>query len=135
MALIQWTEDLSVNVEEIDRQHRQLVRMINDLNVAMQEKRAKEVLGSLLIGLLDYANTHFAAEEIYFDTFKYPLADVHKREHKEFVDKVSDFKKRFDSGELVLSVPIIHFLIDWLKKHIMGSDKLYTPYFNARGLT
>lgn len=37
MPLIQWNESLSVGVVEIDRQHRKLVELINDLNNAMRQ--------------------------------------------------------------------------------------------------
>ena len=48
MALFGWRDEYSVNIKEIDDQHKQLVAMINELHEAMLEKRAKEILGSLL---------------------------------------------------------------------------------------
>ncbi len=36
MAFIEWSEALSVKVSEIDRQHKMLIKMINDLNDAMK---------------------------------------------------------------------------------------------------
>ncbi len=43
MALIDWDKSLSVNVEEIDQQHKKLIAMINELNEAMRNGKGKEV--------------------------------------------------------------------------------------------
>ena len=134
MPLIQWDDKLSVNVEEIDKQHQKLVQVINELQEAMQNRKGNEVLGKIIEEMVGYARTHFKTEEVYFDKFGYPEADSHKKEHAEFMDKVSDFKKDFDAGRIGLSVEVMNFLSDWLKNHIMGSDKNYSAFFNEKGL-
>jgi hemerythrin len=134
MALIEWNSGLSVNVGEIDRDHKELVRMINDLNQAMKDRKGKEVLGGIVSSLAAYATTHFAREEKYFDKFTYPARAGHKKEHDDFVHKVSGFQKGFEDGQIALSVEVMRFLSDWLTGHIMGSDKKYSALFNEKGL-
>jgi len=63
MALISWNDNLSVHVGEIDRQHQQLIKMINDLDDAMKQGKGKEVLGKIVKGLSDYTAYHFSTEE------------------------------------------------------------------------
>jgi hemerythrin len=134
MALITWTDNLSVNVNEIDEQHKKLVMMINELNEAMQQGKGKDIIGNILIGLADCTGEHFSTEEKYFDQFKYPDSLVHTQEHQEFVERVGDFIKEFDAGKTMLSVQVMGFLKEWLVNHIQGSDKEYSPYFNQHGL-
>jgi hemerythrin len=134
MALIQWNDTLSVKVAEIDRQHQQLIRMINDLNDAMRQGKGKSVLGKIINGLVDYTTTHFTTEEKYFDKFGYPEASSHKQAHTDFVKKVSEFKGEFEKGNIALSIQVMDFLSDWLQKHIKGVDKKYGPFFNENGL-
>ena len=67
MALLQWSDALSVGVVEIDRQHQKLVTMINDLNDAMRAGKGKDALGKTIAELIAYAATHFKTEEKYFD--------------------------------------------------------------------
>ena len=134
MALLEWNESLSVNVSEIDREHQLLVGMINELNDAMRWGRGKEVLGSILNGLISYAGSHFRTEENYFDEFGYPQADAHKKEHSDFVAKVSEFRTGFENGKLGVTIEVLFFLSGWLRNHIEGSDKKYGPFFNAKGL-
>ena len=134
MALLEWSESLSVNVSEIDREHQLLVGMINELNDAMRWGKGKEVLGSIINGLISYAGSHFKTEEDYFDKFGYPQASAHKKEHSDFVAKVSEFRTGFENGKLGVTLEVLFFLSDWLRNHIEGSDKMYGPFFNARGL-
>lgn len=134
MAVIQWSNDLSVNIAEIDRQHQKLVAMINDLSDAMRQGKGKDILGRTLNELIDYAATHFKTEENYFDQFKYPATISHKKEHTDFTRKVTDFKQGFESGKIGLSVEVMSFLGDWLRGHIKGVDQKYSSFFNEKGL-
>ena len=134
MPLISWNNSLSVNVAEIDLQHKKLIAMINELSDAMKQGRGKDVLGQILNGLVHYTATHFKTEETYFIRFGYPDMDQHKSEHAAFVQKVSDSRDEFEKGRLALSVDIMNFLSDWLKNHIMVTDKKYSKFFNTNGL-
>lgn len=134
MALIQWDSSLSVNIGEIDRQHQQLVKMINDLNDAMRQGKGKEILGKILNGLIGYTGSHFKTEETYFDQFGYPDTDTHKKEHAAFVQKVADFKEKYNAGTLGLSLDLMDFLSNWLTRHIKSVDKKYSAFFIEKGL-
>ncbi len=132
--MIQWDNSLSVGVGEIDLQHQRLVKMINELNDAMRVGKSKEMLGKIVSGLISYVRVHFATEEKYFAQFKYPETDQHVQEHRAFSQKVDDFAKKFQDGQLGLSIELMNFLSDWLGKHIKGIDKKYSALFNANGL-
>ncbi|HBF34086.1 TPA: hemerythrin [Candidatus Sumerlaeota bacterium] len=134
MPMIEWSSTLSVNVKEVDDQHKKLFNLINKLNDAMLQRRAKEEMGHVISELLQYTVIHFSLEEGYFDKFGYPDAPAHKAEHVHFIAEVKKFKNDFESGKLGLSIEIMTFLNDWLKKHIMGVDKKYTAFFNEKGL-
>lgn len=134
MALIKWDDSFSVNVGKIDDQHRALVTMNNELNEAMAQGKGKDVLGKIVNGLISYTATHFKTEEDYFNTFRYPEKDSHKKEHVEFVRKVTEFKDGFESGKLSLSIEVMTFLSNWLRNHIKVVDKKYSRFFNEKGL-
>ena len=134
MALLSWKENYSVKVAKIDKEHQKLVGLINELHSAMMERKGKEVLGKIIDELAKYTITHFATEEKYFDKFNYPDTAAHKKEHNDFVAKVSDFQKGFDRGQIMLSMDVMNFLKDWLVNHIQGTDQKYSEYFNKHGL-
>jgi hemerythrin len=134
MALIDWDKSLSVNVEEIDKQHKKLIAMINELNDAMRNGKGKEGLGAIIDSPNAYTVTHFKTEDGYFTRFAYPQTASHRKEHAYFVQKYSDIKNDFSKGKLALSIEVMEFLGKWLKDHIMVTDKNYSGFFNEKGL-
>ena len=84
-------------------------------------------------GLASYTVTHFKTEERYFDQLGYPETDSHKKEHVAFVEKVTDLKNKFETRNLLLTIEVMDFLSDWLRGHIMGTDKKYSGFFNETG--
>jgi hemerythrin-like metal-binding protein len=133
MAYMNWNQNLSVGVNEIDSQHKQLIQMVNDFYSGINDNDEK-ALGKLLTSLVEYAVYHFQTEEKYMDKFNYADTANHKKEHRLFVEKASDVKKRFVDGQLVLSVEITNFVKEWIVKHVMGSDKKYSNCFVENGL-
>lgn len=135
MPLITWEDSLSVKVSEIDAQHKKLVELINSLHESMKQRKASEALGGIIENLINYAIEHFRTEEKYFDQFGYLKASQHKREHKDFANKVAAFKKDFDNGKMMLSMDIMDFLKDWLLNHIKKTDMAYSDFFVEKGLS
>ena len=134
MPLMDWKEEYSVKISQIDQQHKKLTEMVNELNDAMKIGKGKDTIGNIINGLTNYTMTHFRTEEKYFDQFGYPETDTHKKEHAAFVEKVADFRAKFESKQRLLTIEVMDFLSDWLKKHIMGTDKKYSGFFNENGL-
>jgi hemerythrin len=135
MALLNWTENYSVKIKEIDTQHKKLVDIINNLHDSMKAGKSKEVLGKILEELINYTGYHFKTEEDLFDKYGYPEKNTHKRQHGDLVDQVLKFKANFDNGKSVVSIDIMNFLRDWLTQHIAGSDKKYSSYLNGKGVS
>lgn len=126
--LMVWSKEYEVGVPEIDEQHQRLFKMINDLNEAMTLGRGKDVLDRILTGLVDYTARHFKTEEMYMDKAGYPELDSHREVHVRLTDKVHEMVDRYKTGEVGLGIELLNFLQDWLKKHILGTDKKYAPY-------
>jgi len=114
---------MSVNNSTIDRDHKMLIQYINELHVAMSAGKGKEIVGSILAKLVQYTHEHFAREEIIWKTGQYTDLNKHKQLHVDLLKTVNDFKKKFDSGSLGLSLDVMNFLRDWLTTHILKADK------------
>jgi hemerythrin len=134
MALITWDASLSVGLVEIDQQHQKLVQIINDLHESFTKVSSKETLAKIIKGLVEYTVIHFGNEEWYFVKFGYPDTPAHKKQHQEFVHKISDFNRSFQEGRLLISMEILDYLKSWLIHHIMGTDTQYVPFMKEKGL-
>lgn len=134
MAFFDWQDDYSVNVVEIDEQHKKLVGMLNDLFTALKAGDGREALEKILNGLVEYTVTHFATEERLMKKAGYPGYLEHKEKHEKMAAKVLDFVQKYQTNEMKSPIEISNFLKDWLKKHIMNTDKAYGPYLNGYGI-
>ena len=131
---IQWTEDLSVGVGEIDIQHQVLIGTINELFEVIEHENADNLIPIVLEKLKGYAKFHFGTEEGYFIRFKYELAEDHVAEHLRIVGKIDDFISRHKSGSNISVGELVFFLSDWMANHLKEMDQLYVPCFLKNGL-
>jgi len=134
VAYFDWSSDLSVNVQEIDDEHRKLVDMVNSLNGAMLARKGREAQKATIDAMVDYAATHFATEERYMQAFRYQGYQAHRVEHEKFTAKALELKARADRAGFILTLEIVDFLKAWLQNHIRGTDKRYQSCFNEHGL-
>ena len=125
MDLMQWNEAMSVGVEELDGQHQQLIRLINEAYEAMQ-MHDEHRMTVLIDKMRDYAVTHFSTEEEYLKKYGVPEFDSHKFQHAKFNDAVKDFREKLDSKTNLSKIFV--FLSRWLATHIMEIDMQYVPY-------
>ncbi|MGE5412493.1 MAG: bacteriohemerythrin [Clostridiales bacterium] len=134
MPFIQWNARYSVGIKEVDTQHNKLLGYINDLHDAMKTGQAKDVMGTIIQNLIKYTTTHFSLEEKLLSENNYPAYLAHKKEHDDFVRKVLEFQKSFQTGSTSLSIDMLNFLRDWLLNHIAVSDRKYSSYLNEKGI-
>ena len=131
---IDWSEELSVGIEEIDEQHKILVGLLNRLYEAIIKKTDKDEMSVILNELAQYTVIHFSVEESLMRIFDYPHYEDHKKHHQELTKQVLELQKKFSQGKVSISMEVLHFLRHWLTEHIMGDDKRYGPYMVERGL-
>jgi hemerythrin len=135
MALIVWSNDLSVNIHSIDEQHKKLVALVNNLNDAMSSGKGQQIMGKILDDLVAYTKTHFATEERLMTTHTYPGYLIHKKEHDNLTQQVVSLHQDFKEGKPVITVALTSFLKDWLGKHIKGTDQKYSPFLINKGVS
>jgi hemerythrin len=133
--LFAWDDKFSVNIREIDEQHKKLVENINKLHEAISAGEGNEVLESILQSLVDYAHTHFDAEEKLMKLYEYPEYEQHKKEHDDLTQKVIEMEKKYkESGSIAMPLHVMKFLKGWLEDHLLNTDKKYVPFFDDKGV-
>ncbi len=130
-APLSWTEEMSVGISDIDEEHRMLLGLIARIGEATDRKSPRAEIAHIFDRLIEYTERHFEHEEALFRKHGYPGIDEHIAEHRALTEQVLELNR--DRGS-VLPENISGFLVDWLKVHIMGSDKKYVDFFQERGL-
>ena len=110
MPLFQWSQNLSVNIAEIDTQHKRLVDLINHLHDSMKEGKGREAMGKILKDLTDYTVYHFSTEEKLFEKYGYPESARHKKEHEDLTKQVLDIGRKYNAGDMILTMDLMNFL-------------------------
>jgi hemerythrin len=121
---IEWRESLSIGVEEIDNQHKQLLSHFDQLLKACESGKGIDELKSLL-GFLDrYVIRHFGDEEGIQLRHRYPGYSTHKLEHDSFVARLKALKEEIGREGVALHhvVETNHLLLKWLIHHISTVD-------------
>jgi hemerythrin len=134
MPILAWSDALSVNIGELDKQHQCLIELINRLHDAMKAGKGDAVMGPILSDLLAYTEFHFSTEEKYFQQYSYPESKLHKNQHDALKKKAKELKAGFEKGKLSISIEVMNFLKDWISAHILGLDKKYSPFLISKGL-
>lgn len=130
--LIPWSSKLSIGIDKIDEQHKELVRLVNQLHRAMKAKAGIHEASKVLDQLTEYTVYHFAFEEEAFDKYDYEDKEQHKKYHAELVKKVVDFQSDLKAGKAGLSMDLMNFLTSWLKDHILKTDKAYVASLKGK---
>jgi hemerythrin-like metal-binding protein len=132
--LIEWSDNYSVHVQSIDRQHKRLVDLINKLHKAMRSNAAKTVIAQVIHELVDYTQVHFKDEEKLMEKAGYVDLDKQKVQHFKFVEEIAQFQEKFNSGKTMISMDVMKFLKDWLLNHIQNADKKYSADMHRAGI-
>ncbi|MBD3311778.1 MAG: bacteriohemerythrin [Candidatus Magasanikbacteria bacterium] len=133
--LLKWEPIYSVNVKEIDEQHKKMFDIINRI-YSLTEKSIKEDESLKVIEeLIDYGNYHLDTEEKYFKKFDYPDTDSHIAQHDNYKKRVLEMKNKLEkSSDKEFYIELSNFLRDWWLGHIQNVDHKYSDFFNQKGL-
>ena len=132
--MLRWRDDYSVNVSEIDNQHKKLFALINELRSAMERGQGWKMFGNTLEELVRYTRTHFAYEEGLMKAKGYSGYEEHKIKHDKMTQKVLDIQEQYQNGHVTITPEVMKFLEGWLNKHILGTDKAYAPFLGKKGI-
>jgi hemerythrin-like metal-binding protein len=114
---------LSVDVEEMDGQHRGLVDVMDELARRDAQRAPKQELSALLQRLADCTLQHFEAEEAYMARTGYPKLDTHCIIHRSLLAALNGHLQTFEAGGGRLGHKLLSFMKYWLVAHINSVDR------------
>lgn len=131
-AYFQWdAEKLSVLVDAMDREHQNLIAIMNELHERHTAGASTAELAIIVKRLGDYTAQHFNDEERYLESIRFPGLDSHKAIHRDLLARFGDHVAKFQkTGKL--EAEFFAFLSAWLKMHIRGLDRKYGEFATGK---
>lgn len=129
--VMHWTPELAVGVEEIDAQHRALIERVNHLVDACSAGKCADETAPLLAFLREYVDSHFAAEEDLMERCAFPEREAHRREHREFCQRLDALAAGLATGGEQPQIELEEMIIDWLFDHICIRDRALGKFLGA----
>ena len=131
---LKWTEELSVGIDVIDAQHRELFSTAESLLAAAEKGGGQGEVTKMVAFLEEYVETHFHTEEMYMKRYSYPDYAPHKLEHTGFVNRFYDLRQELDNDGVSsdLTIRLANWVGDWLVNHIGRRDKDLGRFLKGR---
>ena len=135
MAIL-WKENLSVGVNEIDNQHKELFNRINNLLDACTRGKGSEEVKRTSDFLSEYVISHFGTEEKLMNKYNYPDYASHKEKHEKFKKEFAELKMKIEKEDtgLLTTIGTNHLLIDWWLNHIGKVDKALGAFLSGKSV-
>ena len=122
MNLLQWKPEFSVGIESIDDEHRDMIRLINDIYAKLDAHADPVQIDECLGDIFSAISMHFALEERMMKNCGHESYDAHKEDHEELLDQIRDLMDEFVADPAAGATQLEHRLSDWFSKHFSTHD-------------
>ena len=131
---IEWQDEYSVGVKELDDQHKILLDFINTLLKEQVNEYNAAQLSESVSSLIHYAYVHFATEERYLAQTPFPDLKQHILEHVDSIMKTMELSLKVKEDIQDNRRELLAYLKGWYSSHVLGIDRLYIPLLQANGI-
>jgi hemerythrin len=122
MSVLQWREELSVGIDDVDREHKQLIELIGRLQRDVQAgANADNVIG-LLREIYTEIAAHFANEEKLMRLAHYRAYADHKEDHETLLDDLRDIIDEVEDDGVLDESRLTDDLDRWFSDHFQTHD-------------
>jgi hemerythrin-like metal-binding protein len=133
VSLPEWAEVLSVGINDIDKQHKELVALAHRLAEALAGAITRPALLATFDEMIAYAKAHFATEEASMAEFEFEELAEHRTEHRRFCCKMEHLRRGLAVARPNAEDEVLDFLGAWITHHIRKVDARYAGCFLAHG--
>ncbi len=122
MSLIDWHDNFSVGVAEVDHEHRKLIDLINGLYGVMMRGASQDEVLDALGEIYAQIAAHFALEEKMMRRTRYPSLDEHKQDHETLLDDLRDLMDDVEDDGTFDEQQLANDLNRWFSDHFRTHD-------------
>jgi hemerythrin-like metal-binding protein len=122
VRILEWDGTLNIGVAVIDRHHQEMFDQVNRYYGEMMSGDGDVAARGILEMITRSFESHFKEEEAVMARHSYPDAGEHGSRHREFLAKVAELKRDFETGKTGASAEIFRYVANWLRNHIRHED-------------
>ncbi len=130
MEEILWKDEYDIGIEEIDRQHRDFIKLINRFIIIFGSGAHLAVQDRILLELLKYLEYHCVSEENLMIIARYPSIHEQQKEHALLLETLPHKVLSIKSGRINGS-EIIKYLFNWFLQHTQHEDRKFVEYLRS----
>lgn len=119
---LQWQERYAIGIPAVDHEHRELIRMINDLVTRIIEGSSVQFVSDSLGDILSAIGAHFALEERIMRERHYDQYFDHKADHDRLLDQLRDIMDDYEVYGQINPSQLVAALDDWFSVHFRTRD-------------
>jgi hemerythrin-like metal-binding protein len=122
MVLIEWKKEFEVGIVDVDHEHQELIRLINNLHDAMSGENATISVMDFLGEIYSHVSAHFALEEKIMRTQKYDQYTDHKADHERLLDELRDIMDDYEESAYYSDEEFSAHIKRWFTEHFKTKD-------------
>jgi len=125
-VIIEWNEEIASGIEEIDRQHKQIISLLNQIIYYFETPDSSKELVSSLLEFSKVIHEHFDFEEKLLAEYGFKGLKNHKAGHEEISDLINSviMPAMLDEEGDIAAEPIIN-IVRWFENHLRTEDARY----------
>ena len=130
--MVELTETFVLECEELDKDHKRLIEMVNDITDDIDKCMTGNCYSKFLY-FVDFAKKHFSREEKLLTKNGYPEVAKHHKHHQTLIAKmehIQEFAASAETNQLAcvsLKRELVYFLMD----DLITTDMDFKDYINS----
>jgi hemerythrin len=123
-----WSQENEVFLPQIDAEHRDLFRVAEGLQQAIDGKAVAADVNVHLHGLIAHAEEHFSHEESLMKSVKYASFGWHRQQHDTARRRLQLLAPLVETGDSGAAELLMAFLEGWLQDHTSLTDRMMAAH-------
>jgi len=126
VKFVEWDSQYSIGMPEIDRQHKKLMKILNDTIKHSNGNKNDEMryFNRTVRKAEKYLKMHFETEERILSKTGYNKLEEHKAEHNKFYEEIRKSNEEIENNIKDINLfDATAYIKEWLLNHIKNYDK------------
>jgi hemerythrin-like metal-binding protein len=128
MPVMEWSDNLGLEVPAMDNTHREFVDLLNALADAPDD-----ALLAALDRFIAHTDAHFAQENRWMHALPFPPVHCHEGEHDNVLRLMREVRNRVAIGEIELGRVLARELPEWFRLHATTMDAMLAQVIRLTG--